>query len=405
LSHELSGNWITIGRAAGNTFQIADQSVSGRHCEILLRGNEVIVSDLNSTNGTFIKGERITKGILRPGQLLRLGQVDLYLEAAPSAALPAAGGFNEAAPAKPGIQPGAAARPARKYQVLFVDDDRALLEAISVLYEILGDKTWEIHRATTADQALALLNQKAVDLVVLDIGMPVLDGIQLLTLIHRRYPDVKKAVLTGSDAPGHRETCLANGAELFIRKPVSGEGMKAVFTALNELISWAQRKGFSGMLRQVGLSDVIQMECLGGNSSILEVRNQHMQGQIYIESGAIVHATAGTQAGEKAFYRLLSLTGGEFRLQSFQPPAERTVHGQWEYLLIEAARVHDEETTTFISKKADGAAQSPSPVPASAAARTEFHAVGDHLVEVIIGDGKWHPAEGTKTTSGSVSPK
>ena len=122
--------------------------------------------------------------------------------------------------------------------------------------------------------------------------------------------------------------------------------MKAVFTTLNELITWAQRRGFSGMLRQVGLPDVIQMECLGRNSSILEVRNQRMQGQIYIETGAIVHAVVGTLTGEKAFYRLLSLTGGEFHLQPFKPPPERTVHGQWEFLLMEAARIHDEEATT-----------------------------------------------------------
>src|SRR5208283_3335497 len=147
---------------------------------------------------------------------------------------------------------GTGTTPAKKHQVLFVDDDQAFLEAITELYSILGDQTWKIHRAATADQALSVMQQTAIDLVVLDIGMPVLDGMQLLSLIHRRYPDVPKAILTGSAAAGNRETCLANGAGLFIHKPLSSEGMKAVFTTLNELISWAQSKGFSGMLRQVG---------------------------------------------------------------------------------------------------------------------------------------------------------
>src|SRR5208283_1946540 len=242
LSFELSTNWTTIGRAKGNAFQIADTSISGRHCEILLRGDEVVVGDLNSTNGTFIQGERVTKAILRPGQTLRLGQVDLRLEASTP---------QTPATAKPGAPAESGGRPAKKHQVLFVDDDRAFLEAITALYDILGDKTWEIHRAITADQALDALKQKAIDLVVLDIGMPVLDGMQLLNLIHRRYPDVKKAILTGSASTGDRAACLANGAELFIQKPLSSEWMKAVFTTLNELITWAHRKGFSGMLRQV----------------------------------------------------------------------------------------------------------------------------------------------------------
>jgi CheY-like chemotaxis protein len=298
---------------------------------------------------------------------------------------------------KPGNQPEPGKTPAKKHQVLFVDDDNAFLEAITELYAILGDKTWEIHRASTADQALAALQQNAIDLVVLDIGMPVLDGVQLLGLIHRRYADVKKAILTGSASPGDRAACLANGAELFIQKPLSTDGMKAVFTTLNELITWAQRKGFSGMLRQVGLQDVIQIECLGRNSSILEVRNQRMQGQIFIENGAIVHAVVGTLVGEKAFYRLMSLTGGEFHLQPFKPPPERAVHGQWEFLLMEAARIHDEEATTIITKSAVTGQPSP-PAPSSSATGTEYHAVGENVIEMTSHGGKWHPVDGSKKT-------
>ena len=90
LTHELSVNPTTVGRAEGNLFQIIEPSVSGRHCEILLRGNEIVVRDLQSTNGTFIKGERITEAILKPGQILRLGRVDLRLQVSTPAASPSA---------------------------------------------------------------------------------------------------------------------------------------------------------------------------------------------------------------------------------------------------------------------------------------------------------------------------
>ena len=72
-------------------FQIAEPSVSSHHCEVLLRGNEVVIKDLNSTNGTFINDEKITESVLKPGQTLRLGQIELRLETgAPAAADPAA---------------------------------------------------------------------------------------------------------------------------------------------------------------------------------------------------------------------------------------------------------------------------------------------------------------------------
>lgn len=80
-SHELTVDKTTIGRVDDNTFPIIDPSVSSHHCEILLQGQDVRVRDLGSTNGTFIEGEKITEAALKPGQILRLGQIQLRLEA------------------------------------------------------------------------------------------------------------------------------------------------------------------------------------------------------------------------------------------------------------------------------------------------------------------------------------
>jgi pSer/pThr/pTyr-binding forkhead associated (FHA) protein len=86
-THELKVDKTTVGRLEDNTFQIAEPSVSSHHCEILLKGSDVVVHDLNSTNGTFINGEKVTESVLKPGQILRLGQIEMRLEtdaAAPS---------------------------------------------------------------------------------------------------------------------------------------------------------------------------------------------------------------------------------------------------------------------------------------------------------------------------------
>lgn len=90
--HELNVERTTVGRVEDNTFQIADPSVSSHHCEILLKGSDVLIRDLNSTNGSYINGEKIAETILKPGQTLRLGQVELRLEVPgmPATAAPAA---------------------------------------------------------------------------------------------------------------------------------------------------------------------------------------------------------------------------------------------------------------------------------------------------------------------------
>ncbi len=79
-THELKAQKTTIGRLEDNTFQVAEPSVSGHHCEVVLKGNEVLVRDLNSTNGTYVGGERVSEAAIKPGQIVRLGQVEMRLE-------------------------------------------------------------------------------------------------------------------------------------------------------------------------------------------------------------------------------------------------------------------------------------------------------------------------------------
>jgi pSer/pThr/pTyr-binding forkhead associated (FHA) protein len=80
-AHELTVDKTTIGRVDDNTFAIPESSVSSHHCEVLLRGSDIVIRDLNSTNGTFINGNQVTgEAPLKPGQILRLGQIEMRLE-------------------------------------------------------------------------------------------------------------------------------------------------------------------------------------------------------------------------------------------------------------------------------------------------------------------------------------
>ena len=80
-SHELKVEKTTVGRVEDNTFHIPEASVSSHHCEILMRGQDIVIHDLSSTNGSFVNGQQVSgEAILKPGQILRLGQVELRLE-------------------------------------------------------------------------------------------------------------------------------------------------------------------------------------------------------------------------------------------------------------------------------------------------------------------------------------
>jgi CheY-like chemotaxis protein len=281
------------------------------------------------------------------------------------------------------IEPEKVTRPSKQHQILFVDDEHAFLETVSSLFVEWSKQTWKVHIATSADQALQLLKDQAVELVVVDINMPVLDGVQFLRILGRRFPDLKKAVLTGHATEIKRSECLASGAELFIEKPHSSDGFKAIYAMLDELITWTPREGFQGMLRKVGLQDVIQMECLGRNSSVLEIHNQQLRGRVYIEDGSIIHAGVGDLTGEAALHKLLSLSGGSFQLQPFEAPLQRTIQGQWEFLLMEAARVRDEMSMQ--------AAEAPGAEATKAEDEEADPSAGVRVVETLICSGTGDP--------------
>lgn len=77
---DLNVERTTVGRVEDNTFQIADPSVSSHHAEIILKGEEIVIKDIGSTNGSFINNEPITETALKPGQTLRFGQVELRID-------------------------------------------------------------------------------------------------------------------------------------------------------------------------------------------------------------------------------------------------------------------------------------------------------------------------------------
>ncbi len=94
---EASGDNVIVGRMAGRGLQIDDPTVSREHARIFCRDGLYQVADLNSSNGTYVNGARVTRSPLAQGDLLRLGSVELRFEAG-GAARPEAAGARASGP-------------------------------------------------------------------------------------------------------------------------------------------------------------------------------------------------------------------------------------------------------------------------------------------------------------------
>src|SRR5215212_12170766 len=76
----LAGSIKTIGRAARADFVVDAALVSRLHCRLTAGATELEVVDLESTNGTYVNGDRTERAILKSGDRLGVGRVDLFVD-------------------------------------------------------------------------------------------------------------------------------------------------------------------------------------------------------------------------------------------------------------------------------------------------------------------------------------
>lgn len=100
--------------------------------------------------------------------------------------------------------------------------------------------------------------------------------------------------------------------------------------------------GFTGFIKEVGLQDLIQLACVNRKSQAFEITTSDGVAKIYVCEGEIVHAKFAQESGQDALFKILAFQKGKFKEVEYTDPDERTIHAPWEFLLMEAARIHDE---------------------------------------------------------------
>lgn len=108
--------------------------------------------------------------------------------------------------------------PAEPRQVLVVDDDAHTRDVLST---VLALQEYELVQAADGKEALAVSQTHDVDLVVLDVVMPDMDGYEVCARLKAEHRDIRVVLLSGGDAGGDRARGQAAGADAFLTKPFS----------------------------------------------------------------------------------------------------------------------------------------------------------------------------------------
>jgi len=109
-------------------------------------------------------------------------------------------------------------------RLLFVDDEDELISALVERLELRGIDATGV---TSGDEALQLLREEQFDVVVIDVKMPGIGGLDVLRTISRRYPDIKVILMTGHGSSEDSEIGRRLGAVAYLQKPVDLEDLLA----------------------------------------------------------------------------------------------------------------------------------------------------------------------------------
>src|SRR6185295_12247130 len=125
------------------------------------------------------------------------------------------------------------------------------------------------------------------------------------------------------------------GVDDVVSKPASTD----IFVAkLRQLIerraARSGGRGVSGSLAEMGLPDMVQILWHGRKTCALKIQAKGGSGEIHFAEGQIVHGIYGALKGEDAFFKMLTLTEGDFRLDPNFKPSTKTIKASPEALLL-----------------------------------------------------------------------
>lgn len=227
-----------------------------------------------------------------------------------------------------------------RQKILILDDEQDLLEIYQEILARLPSQP-EIRTASNGQDAIAMLENEPFALLLVDLNMPQMDGYQVLAIVRRRFPSLRTVVMTAAAEDDLRARAYRIGVDLFLEKPKTGREIIFFVDCIESLLERESQGGFRGVQSKT-LLDIIQLECLTQNTCVLKITSAQGEGRIWIQKGEIIDAALEDKSGKPAIVEMLSWKAGNFEVLPYGLPRPRTIHLNYESLLMETAQTLDE---------------------------------------------------------------
>lgn len=218
--------------------------------------------------------------------------------------------------------------------ILIVDDDKTFL--LSVVEGLqTHDASYQVFPAGNGKEAVDILNNYRVDLVVTDLKMPEMDGFELLAYISQHYKEMPVIVITAFGTPEIERGLQKIYSFQYLEKPLD-------INILETKISEGLKAKLAGYVKGISLSSFLQIISMEGESCTLTIRSNNRVGQLFFDSGMLVDAVYESKVGVDAAYEIAVWENVEIEIDKVHNKSEQKIEISLQHLLVEAHRRIDE---------------------------------------------------------------
>lgn len=223
-----------------------------------------------------------------------------------------------------------------KKNALFVDDDRILRHLVKRKFQAYsGDFATLL--ASDGVEAVQILKENPVSIVITDLQMPNMDGFALLAHLSEKYPDIPVVVQTGFGTPESKRRVVDTGAT-FIKKPFVTEDLGV------KIIEVLKKENAGGTLQTISMDMFIQLIEMDQKTCTIRVFNKitEDQGVLLFHNGDLMDARVKDRQGNPAAYEILAWDSVTLSIQDECALTEKKIEGELQAILFDAMRMKDE---------------------------------------------------------------
>lgn len=258
-----------------------------------------------------------------------------------------------------------------KQTILIVDDDKEIVRRIQENMLEISDN-YTIKTVADGKSALEILEQDDIDLVILDLEIPVLSGIQVLTSLHNKGIWLPVIIISGPSA-GEKDTGLKDfGIVDLIKRPFIPE---EVVIKIDDLMKHREKKD---LIKNFSLTSILQLIEMEERTGILTIKIDSENGRMFFKNGKVMDIQVKGLTSVKALEAFMNSLHDdrEFSIEYIDHKKDKKIDMTIMEMVMEASRLRDER------KNQGGEPPKPGPEPAKHELLPQIADLLDSLKEI-----------------------